>query len=74
MTKVYCADVSCMYNDNQRCTNKMIKIAYLFRGSLPGSIEDKEFHKCRSYEPSDFTIRMKQYLEDRADGHPISQK
>lgn len=61
MTKVYCADVSCKFcNDNGVCTQK--KIALSFHSVMTVHEGRKEFHRCKTYEESKESIRIKKEM------------
>ena len=63
MTKVYCADVSCRFcNDDGVCTAKNIALAW---SSVMTMYEGRqEFNKCKSYEESEFAKRAKKFFRD----------
>ena len=61
MTKVYCADVSCKFcNDNGVCTQK--KIALSFHSVMTVHEGRKEFNRCKTYEESEESIKIKQEM------------
>lgn len=61
MTKVYCADVSCKFcNGNGVCTQK--KIALSFHSVMTVHEGRKEFHRCKTYEESEESIKIKQEM------------
>ena len=63
MTKVYCADVSCKFNDdNGVCTQKKIGLA--FSSVVTVHEGRKEFNKCKMYEESEESITIKRMMEN----------
>jgi hypothetical protein len=57
MTKVYCADSSCSFcNDNGVCTQKKIGLAWLSVQTVREGRQ--EYNKCRMYQKSDIAKQI----------------
>ncbi len=70
MTKVYCADVSCKYvNDEGVCTQKSIGLAW----SSVMTVHDgrQEYNKCRMYHKSEESEMIKKLFEDHNDSKGV---
>lgn len=70
MTKVYCADVSCKYvNDEGVCTQKSIGLAW----SSVMTVHDgrQEYNKCRMYHESEEYKRIKKFFEEHNDSKGV---
>lgn len=72
MTKIYCADSSCKFlNDNGVCTEKTVTLGW----SSVMTLNDgrKEFNKCKTHEKSDRAKELEKYFEKLFnDGERIS--
>ena len=63
MTKVYCADISCAFcNDNGVCTQK--KIALSWSSTMTLHEGRKEFNRCKMYQKSEDAIRIEAVMEE----------
>ena len=62
MAKVYCANYSCKFaNDDGVCTQK--KIALSFHSIQTVYDGRQEYSKCKMYEESEHAIEMRRFLE-----------
>lgn len=68
MTKIYCADVSCEFNNDKGvCSQKTVCLGW----SSVMTVWDgrQEFHRCKSYQKSKQSIeiesQMRKYMEDQ---------
>ena len=63
MTKVYCADASCKFNnDNGVCTQK--KIALSFHSVMTVNDGRKEFNQCKMYQKSQRFIELEERIKE----------
>lgn len=63
MTKIYCADESCKYNNDKGiCTKKEINLNW----SSIVTVHDgrQEYNKCVAYEKSDTAIRIEEFVKE----------
>ena len=62
MTKVYCADSSCAFcNDNGFCTQKKIGLAWLSVQTVHEGRQ--EYNKCRGYQHSDIAKQIEEKMK-----------
>lgn len=70
MTKVYCADISCKYvNDEGVCTQKSIGLAW----SSVMTVHDgrQEYNKCRMYHESEKSEMIRKIFEEHNDSKGV---
>lgn len=63
MTKVYCADISCKFNNDGICKQK--KIALAWNSVLTIHDGRRDYNKCKSFEESERSKEIKDFFEKR---------
>ena len=67
MTKVYCADVSCKYcNDDGVCTQKRIGLAWM--SVMTVNDGRQEYNRCRMYHKSEIMSKIETFMQE----HPFN--
>lgn len=61
MPKLYCARIECKYNKNQKCKAETVHLGAWYGNTIEGY---QEFSRCRTYEDSEDTIRVKKILAE----------
>lgn len=62
MPKLYCARIECKYNENQKCKAKTVNLGAWYGNTINEGYQ--EFSRCRTYEDSEYTIRVKKILAE----------
>lgn len=62
MAKLYCARIECKYNENQKCKAKTVNLGSWYGNTINEGYQ--EFSRCRTYEDSEDTIRIKKFLAE----------
>jgi hypothetical protein len=60
MPKLYCARIECKYNENQKCKAETVNLGAWYGNTINEGYQ--EFSRCRTYEDSEVTIRVKKFL------------
>ena len=68
MTKVYCADSSCEFNDDHGvCTQK--KIALSYQSVMTVWDGRQEYHRCRMYQQSKHSREIEAFFKKKMEEH-----
>lgn len=66
MTKVYCADITCKFNDiNGLCTQK--KIAFSFHSVNTLWEGRQEYHRCKMYQKAENIGQFEKIIRQKAE-------
>ena len=66
MTKIYCADVTCKFNDiNGLCTLKKIALSFHSVNTLWEGRQ--EYHRCKTYQKSENIGQFEKYIGQKAE-------
>ena len=66
MTKIYCADVACVYNDEGVCKAK--RVALSWHSVVTVNEGRQEFNRCKTREPSERARLFEQFFRERQKG------